>query len=61
VIVVNRDSGEIVWDKQVAKANEFGSMERFRKGLASAFNNRGIAYYARGDLDRAIADYTTTI
>jgi alcohol dehydrogenase (cytochrome c) len=29
VIAVNRDSGEIVWDKQVAKANEFGTKERF--------------------------------
>src|SRR5579872_3602611 len=30
VIAVNRDSGEIVWDKQVAKPDEFGSKERFR-------------------------------
>jgi alcohol dehydrogenase (cytochrome c) len=29
VIAVNRDSGEIVWDKQVGKANEFGTKERF--------------------------------
>jgi alcohol dehydrogenase (cytochrome c) len=29
VIAINKDSGEIVWDKQVAKANEFGSMEKF--------------------------------
>ncbi len=29
VIAIDRDSGEIVWDKQVAKANEFGSKERF--------------------------------
>src|SRR5258707_237802 len=29
VIAINRDSGEIVWDKQVAKPNEFGSKERF--------------------------------
>ena len=29
VIAINRDSGEIVWDKQVAKANEFGSKEKF--------------------------------
>jgi alcohol dehydrogenase (cytochrome c) len=28
VIAINRDSGEIVWDKQVAKANEFGTKER---------------------------------
>ena len=29
VIALNRDSGEIVWDKKVAKADEFGTMERF--------------------------------
>ena len=29
VIAINRDSGEIVWDKKVAKPNEFGSKERF--------------------------------
>ncbi len=29
VIAINRDSGEIVWDKQVAKPNEFGGKERF--------------------------------
>src|ERR1700686_4837575 len=29
VVAINRDSGEIVWDKKVAVANEFGSKERF--------------------------------
>ena len=29
VIALNRDSGEIVWDKKVAVANEFGSREKF--------------------------------
>src|SRR5207237_3269785 len=29
VVALNRDSGEIVWDKQVTKVNEFGSKERF--------------------------------
>src|SRR5262249_28023143 len=29
VIAINRDSGEIVWDKQVAKPDEFGTKERF--------------------------------
>jgi alcohol dehydrogenase (cytochrome c) len=29
VIAINRDSGEIVWDKKVAIANEFGSQEKF--------------------------------
>jgi alcohol dehydrogenase (cytochrome c) len=29
VIALNRDTGEIVWDKKVAAVNEFGSRERF--------------------------------
>src|SRR6195256_2318038 len=29
VIAINRDSGEIVWDKLIAKPNEFGGKERF--------------------------------
>jgi alcohol dehydrogenase (cytochrome c) len=29
VIAIDRDSGEIVWDKKVAKPNEFGGKERF--------------------------------
>ena len=29
VVAINRDSGETVWDKKVAVANEFGSKERF--------------------------------
>src|SRR5262245_30306204 len=29
VIAIDRDSGEIVWDKKVAVPNEFGSKERF--------------------------------
>jgi alcohol dehydrogenase (cytochrome c) len=29
VIAINRDNGEIVWDKTIAKANEFGSREKF--------------------------------
>jgi alcohol dehydrogenase (cytochrome c) len=29
VIAINRDNGEIVWDKMVAATNEFGSRERF--------------------------------
>ena len=29
VIAVNRDSGEIVWDKAIAKTDEFGNRERF--------------------------------
>src|SRR6516225_1752506 len=29
VIAINRDSGEIVWDKQIAATNEFGNREKF--------------------------------
>src|SRR6185295_8248415 len=29
VIAINRDSGEIVWDKMVATKNEFGRAEKF--------------------------------
>jgi alcohol dehydrogenase (cytochrome c) len=29
VIAVNRDNGEIVWDKEIAGRNEFGGQERF--------------------------------
>ena len=29
VIAINRDSGEIVWDKKIAATNEFGGKERF--------------------------------
>ena len=36
VVAINRDSGEIVWDKQVAKPDEFGSKERFRSAPIAA-------------------------
>src|ERR1700730_2735890 len=36
VIAINRDSGEIVWDKQVAKPNEFGGKERFNSAPITA-------------------------
>ncbi len=36
VIAINRDSGEIVWDKQVAKPNEFGTKERFNSAPVTA-------------------------
>jgi alcohol dehydrogenase (cytochrome c) len=36
VIAINRDSGEIVWDKQVAKANEFGTKERMNSAPVTA-------------------------
>jgi alcohol dehydrogenase (cytochrome c) len=36
VIAINRDSGEIVWDKLVAKPNEFGSKERINAAPITA-------------------------
>jgi alcohol dehydrogenase (cytochrome c) len=36
VIAINRDSGEIVWDKQIAKPNEFGGKERFNAAPLTA-------------------------
>src|SRR5437868_3028323 len=36
VIALNRDSGEIVWDKQVVKPNEFGNKERFQAAPITA-------------------------
>ena len=36
VIAVNRNTGEIVWDKMVATTNEFGSRERFNTAPITA-------------------------
>ena len=36
VIAVNRNNGEIVWDKMVATTNEFGSKERFNAAPITA-------------------------
>src|ERR1700726_196611 len=36
VIAINRDSGEIVWDKLIARPNEFGSKERFNSAPLTA-------------------------
>jgi alcohol dehydrogenase (cytochrome c) len=36
VIAINRDSGEIVWDKQIARPNEFGGKERFNAAPLTA-------------------------
>src|SRR5579859_3707634 len=45
VIAINRDSGEIVWDKQIAKPDEFGSKERFH---ASPITAEGKVIVANG-------------
>src|SRR3989442_4492686 len=36
VIAVNRNKGEIVWDKMIATTNEFGSRERFNSAPITA-------------------------
>jgi glucose dehydrogenase len=45
VIAINRDSGEIVWDKQIAKPNAFGSKERF---LSAPITAEGKVIVANG-------------
>src|SRR5712671_1643018 len=44
-VALNRDSGEVVWDKQVAKPNEFGNKERFH---ASPITAEGKVIVANG-------------
>jgi alcohol dehydrogenase (cytochrome c) len=48
VIAVNRDSGEAVWEKQVGKADEFGSRERFNTAPITV-DGRIIAANGAGD------------
>src|SRR6266571_4938095 len=36
VIALNRDSGDIVWDKKIAGVNEFGARERFNSAPITA-------------------------
>ena len=48
VVAMNRDSGEIIWDKQVAKANEFGNKERFLTAPIAA-EGRAIVANGAGD------------
>ena len=53
---------DIPADQQISGCNEAIASGRFAaKDLAAAFNNRGVAYQAKGDLDRAIADYGQAI
>ena len=48
VIAINRDSGEIVWDKQIAKVNEFGTKERFNSAPVTAEGKVLVANGAAG-------------
>jgi alcohol dehydrogenase (cytochrome c) len=50
VIALNRDSGEIVWDKKVAVANEFGSREKF---FTAPITAEGKVIIANGAGDQA--------
>lgn len=38
-----------------------GIKENARKHLTDAYDNRGIAYYGKGEFDRAIEDYSKAI
>ena len=55
VIAINRDNGEIVWDKKVAGKNEFGSQEKFftapiaAEGKVLVAERRGRRRHARLD------------
>jgi tetratricopeptide (TPR) repeat protein len=40
---------------------DYNQAIRIDPNYASAYNNRAIAYYGKGDLDQAIADLETTL
>jgi alcohol dehydrogenase (cytochrome c) len=48
VVALNRDSGEIVWDKKVATVNEFGTKERFNSAPVTAEGKVIVANGAAG-------------
>ncbi len=48
VIALNRDSGEIVWDKKIAIVNEFGTKERFNSAPITAEGKVIVANGAAG-------------
>src|SRR5215471_19250237 len=48
VIALNRDSGEIVWDKKIATVNEFGTKERFNSAPITADGKVIVANGAAG-------------
>src|ERR1700722_2556300 len=55
-------SANIPWDEQIAGCSSAIESGQFpEKGRAVAFSNRGNAYLAKADLDRAIADYDQAI
>jgi lipoprotein NlpI len=51
---------DIPWDEQIVGCTD--AITKFAgRDLAAALNNRGIAYQAKGDPDRAIGDYNQAI
>jgi tetratricopeptide (TPR) repeat protein len=57
----NKD-GVFSSDEQISGCAELIRRDRLRtKDLAGALNSRGIGYYEKGDLDRAISDFTRAI
>ncbi len=53
---------DIPWYEQIAGCTSAIDSGKFPAiGVAAAHNDRGNAYQAKGDLDRAIADYDETI
>ncbi|MGO9135188.1 MAG: tetratricopeptide repeat protein [Methylovirgula sp.] len=53
---------DVEWDRQITACTaliETGKETRDKQ--AAAYNNRGVAYAAKGDLDRAIADFDQAI
>jgi tetratricopeptide (TPR) repeat protein len=57
--LVNQSGRELSdYDRAIATANE---AIRLDPKNATAFNNRGMAYYNKGDYDRAIADFNEAI
>ncbi len=55
VIAINRDSGEIVWDKKVAGKDEFGSKEKILHGAARC-RGQGLVANGAGDARNARLD-----
>jgi alcohol dehydrogenase (cytochrome c) len=58
VIALNRDSGEIVWDKKVLTANEFGSMEKF---FTAPITAEGKVIIANGAGDQATRGWVAAL
>jgi alcohol dehydrogenase (cytochrome c) len=58
VIAINRDSGEIVWDKKVAVANEFGSREKF---FTAPITAEGKVIIANGAGDQATRGWVAAL